>query len=113
VLLGRDLSVKPLVAYRAEALDVYRSTELYTYTTEREGSNSRATQGKKKKDGKRERFTLSVCRDVYVSERRVGYRRRGVGRRWAYLVEAHRPALKDLIPPGELRKYARKSERVL
>ena len=28
----------------------------------------------------------------------------------AYLVEAHRPALKDLIPPGELRKYARRSE---
>lgn len=30
VLLGRYVSVEPLVAYRAEALDVYRTAELYT-----------------------------------------------------------------------------------
>jgi len=32
VLLGRYVSVEPLVAYRAEALDVYRTAELYTRT---------------------------------------------------------------------------------
>ena len=29
MLLGRCVSVEPLVAYRAEALDVYRTAELY------------------------------------------------------------------------------------
>ena len=46
VLLGRYVSVEPLVANRAEALDVYRTTELYTYTTERVGQIFRHTRKK-------------------------------------------------------------------
>ena len=61
---------------------------------------------------KTERGKVSPCRSAgleCVSVSCVGYRRRVVRDDVAYLVEAHRPALKDLIPPGELRKQKRET----
>lgn len=59
VLLRRDVSVEPLVAYRAEALDVYRTPELYdTKYTRWSGRISATRDGKTETE--RERLTLSV-----------------------------------------------------
>jgi hypothetical protein len=69
VLLGRYVSVEPLVAYRAEALDMYRTAELYA--TGSVWSILRHHTRKKTERGK-----VSPCRSVglesvSVSERRV------------------------------------------
>ena len=59
MLLGRYVSVEPLVAYRTEALDVYRTAELYTRT-----ETTRSILRHKTETGKG--FTLSVCRGEHV-----------------------------------------------
>jgi len=92
VLLGRYVSVEPLVAYRTEALDVYRTAELRTILRSVLGHIPEKSKG----------FTLSVCRREVERERGGWVISGWQTLRRTYLVEAHRPALKDLLPPGEL-----------
>jgi hypothetical protein len=66
VLLWRDVSVEPLVAYRAEALDVYRTPELYdtvpSISRDWSGAGRIRISANTRRNGKSKRLTLSVWR---------------------------------------------------
>lgn len=102
VLLRRDVSVEPLVAYRAEALDVYRTPELYDAIHAMERSHLSHTRWKDG-NGKRKAYLVGLTERT-VMTRACVWAKRNSGRSelCAHLVEAHRPALRDVLPPGEL-----------
>lgn len=93
--------VEPLGAYRTEALDVYRTAELYTMERSDVGTDRRRA---------RTEFTLSVWKESGDQPGAEHGNARGrppsEGKycitACAYLVEAHWPALKDSVPPGKL-----------
>ena len=104
--------IEPLGAYRPEALDVYRTAELYTMEWSDVGTDRRRARAE---------FTLSVWKESGDQQAR-GMHGHARGRppaegkyritACAYLVEAHWPALKDSVPPGKLCGRAGKDGKV-